>query len=146
MTVIDDSALALIARFVVNDIDHLSISDEKFLQQQVEEIRKQVGDVPAEQRQQAVMSWIQEHAERYREEWKRKTISRLLTSKRCSDCPIVHNSRISHCMIHKKWTVLLQQYIDGKIDSEKYLEETLELLHEHKHKLKISQISSRINH
>ncbi|MCW9013744.1 MAG: hypothetical protein OQL06_08165 [Gammaproteobacteria bacterium] len=145
MAVLDDSILALIARFVVDDIDHLSISDEKFLQQQVAEIKNQIGDVPDDQRQRLVLAWIQEHAERYREEWKRKSFSELPLSQRCSDCPIIHNSHISHCMIHKKWTRLLHDYINGNLDSEKYINETLHLLDAHKNKLKISQISNQLN-
>jgi len=145
MANIDDSTLALIARFVVDDINHLTISDEQFLQQQVKEIKKQIESASEDQRQQAVMNWIQEHAEHYREEWKRKSFSEILLNKRCIDCPIIDNSRIKHCIIHKKWTSLLKQYIKDEIGSDKYLEETLQLLNEHKNKLKISQISNRLN-
>ena len=50
MCVIDDPMLALIARFVVEDIDNLSISDEIFLQHQVAEIGSYIEDAPSNQR------------------------------------------------------------------------------------------------
>jgi len=42
MCIIDDPMLALIARFVVEDIDSISISDETYLQHQIAEIRSHI--------------------------------------------------------------------------------------------------------
>jgi hypothetical protein len=145
MAIIDDSMLALIARFVVDDINCLTISDEQFLRQQVSEIKKQIENFPEEQREKAVLSWIQEHAELYRKEWKQRAFSDILLCKRCNDCPILGDGSANHCVIHKKWTSLLKKYMNGEMNSEKYIEKNLKLLHKHKDELKISSISKKLN-
>ena len=144
MSIIEDPMLALIARFVVKDIDNLGVSDEAFLQHQVAEIRKHVGDAPAEQRQRLALEWIKEHAEQYRQEWQRRTLSKIALEKRCDDCPLIHDEPASACVIHKQWILLLQEYIAGDISSERYIEETLDLLSRHKASLKITEVSARI--
>ena len=67
MCIIDDPMLALIARFVVEDIDNISISDEMFLRHQVAEIRSYIEKAPRKQQQQLALAWIKEHAEQYRQ-------------------------------------------------------------------------------
>ena len=144
MCIIDDPMLALIARFVVGDIDNLSVSDEMFLQHQVIEIRSYIENAPREQQQQLALAWIKEHAEQYRREWQRKTFSKIVLDKKCADCPLIHDSSKSFCVIHSRWTVLLNECIADEISSDKYVEETLNLLNQHKTNLKISAISSRM--
>ncbi len=144
MCIVDDPILALIARFVVEDIDNLNISEEVFLRRQLTEIRNCIENAPGEQRQELALAWIKEHAEGYRQEWKRRTFSTMILDKRCADCPLIHDSSISHCIIHNRWVALLKEYIADEISSEKYLEETLDLLTQHKSHLKISVVSSKI--
>ena len=144
MCIIDDPMLALIARFVVGDIDNLSISDENFLQHQVDEIRSYIENAPGKQQQQLALTWIKEHAKQYRQEWQRKTFSKIVLDQKCADCPLIHDSSKSFCVIHSRWTVLLNECIADEISSDKYVEETLNLLNQHKTNLKISAISSRM--
>ena len=143
MSIIDDPVLALIARFVVDDLENLGITDEAFLKSQVETIRSHVGDVPEEEQQQSVLGWITEHAESYRQNWLRNALSRNVTNRRCRDCPLLHGSGTAgkgFCAIHSKWVILLHEYIDNKIDSEQYVAETLHILNLHKNDLKVSEI------
>jgi len=136
--------LALIARFVVKDIDKISVSDEKYLQHQVAEIRSHIENSPGEQQQQLALAWIKEHAKQYRQEWQRKTFSTIALNKRCTDCPLVKDDSDSSCFIHSRWVVLLKEYIADEISSDTYVEETLNLLNQNKSNLKISSISSRM--
>jgi hypothetical protein len=140
MSIIDDPVLALIARFVVDDLDNLSISDEAFLKSQVETIYSHINNAPEEQQQQLALAWIKEHAESYRQEWFRKSLTKSVSDKRCQDCPLQHGSSKQYCSIHSKWIILLNEYVTDKIDSEKYIEETLYILNQHKNDLKISEI------
>jgi hypothetical protein len=144
MCIIDDPMLALIARFVVEDIDDLSISDEIYLQHQVAEIRRHIENAPRKQQQQLALAWIKEHAEQYRQEWHRRALSKKVLDKRCVDCPLINDSSKSSCVIHSRWIVLLNEYIADEIDSDIYIEETLNLLNQNKTNLKISAISSKM--
>jgi hypothetical protein len=144
MCILDDPMLALIARFVVEDIDNLSVSDELYLQNQVAEIRSYIENSPGEQQQQLALAWIKEHAKQYRQEWQRKTFSKVAPNKRCTDCPLAQDGSNSSCFIHGRWVVLLKEYIADEISSDIYVEETLNLLNQNKTNLKISAISSKI--
>jgi hypothetical protein len=144
MCIIDDPMLALIARFVVEDIDNLSISDETYLHSQVAEIKGYIENSPRKQQQQLALAWIKEHAEQYRQEWRKRTLSNIVLEKRCADCPLIHDGSKSSCIIHSRWAVLLKKYIADEIGSDIYIEETLNLLHENKTNLKISAISSKM--
>jgi len=144
MCIIDDPMLALIARFVVEDIDNPSISDEMYLQHQVAEIRSYIENAPGKQQQQLALEWIKEHAEQYRQQWQRRTFSKIVLDKRCADCPLIHDSSKSSCDIHSRWVVLLNEYIADEIGSDIYIEETLNLLNQNKTNLKISAISSKM--
>lgn len=144
MSKLDDVMLALIARFVVDDLDHLSISDEKFLQHQLIEVNDLIKGVPEEEHHRVIMTWIEEHAERYREEWQKKAYSQLLLKRRCIDCPLENEDDKSICIIHYKWAALLKDYIAGKIESDSYIKEALMLLEKHKAQLKISRISVKL--
>ena len=144
MCILDDPMLALIARFVVEDIDNLSVSDELYLQNQVAEIRSYIENSPGEQQQQLALAWIKEHAKQYRQEWQRKTFSKVAPNKRCTDCPLAQDGSNSSCFIHGRWVVLLKEYIADEISSDIYVEETLNLLNQNKTNLKISAISSKM--
>ncbi|MGB5297315.1 MAG: hypothetical protein WBN08_01910 [Thiogranum sp.] len=72
MEALDDPTLALIARFVVEDVDELKLSDERYLQHQLNEIKRQIEKFPEEQQEQFALAWIREHAERYRRDWRKK--------------------------------------------------------------------------
>jgi hypothetical protein len=139
MCIIDDPMLALIARFVVDDIDNLSISDEAYLHHQVAEIRSYIENAPRKQQQQLALAWIKEHAEQYRQEWRRRTLSKIVLEKRCADCPLIHDGSTPSCIIHSRWAELLKKYISDEIDSDIYIKETLNLLHQNKTNLKISR-------
>lgn len=144
MCILDDPMLALIARFVIKDIDNINISDQLFLQQQLIELKNHTDGLPQEQRHSIAMEWIKEHAERYRQEWDSKTITERIFTRRCTDCPIINNGTMSFCVIHKKWNELLEAYSVRNIESEEYIKETLDLLTQHKNRLKISTISPNI--
>ena len=146
MCFIDDPKLALIARFVVDDIDNISISDEMFLQHQITEIRAHVEKSPKKQQQQLALEWINEHAEQYRRGWRKRSFSRAVLDKRCVDCPLVHDNSGTFCTIHGKWVVLLKKYAADKIDSNIYIEETLKLLEKNKANLKVSTINLNFHH
>lgn len=141
MLIIDDPMLALIARFVAKDIDNLNVSDETFLQDQITEIRRHVERSPKTQQQQLAFEWIKEYAEQYRHEWRRRTFSKAVFDKRCADCPLIHDSSSSVCIIHSKWVALLKEYVDDEIGSDEYIEETLNLLEQNKTNLKVSAIN-----
>ena len=140
MCILDDPMLALIARFVVDDLDNLSISDESFLKSQIAIINSHVKDAPIEEQQQLALSWIKDRAEKYRQDWQRKTLSEYVVDRKCHDCPLVRNSDKDFCTIHKMWVVLLNEYVSDKINSEKYIEDTLNILTQHKNSLKISEL------
>ena len=147
MGVIDDPMLALIARFVVEDIDDLGIPDEVFLRQQVDEIKRHVGDAEGEEQQRLALQWTKEQAERYRREWQKKELSKIVLDKRCADYPLVHpGTNKPICTIHQRWAALLREYLADQISSETYIESTLNLLNHHKENLKITAISSRVRH
>ncbi len=135
MFIVDDPMLALIARFVM-DVQHLDVSDEEFLQEQVRSIGEFVDRFPAEQRQARALEWIEVHAKHYRVAWQRRVVSDQLTDRRCSDCPLVRDDSRTRCEIHAKWARLLQGYLDDGISSRQYVEDALRLLSEHKSKLK----------
>ncbi len=146
MCIIDDPMLALIARFVVEDIDNLSIPDDIFLQHQVAEIGSYIENVPEKQQQQLALAWIKEHAEQYRQVWRKRTFSKVVLDKRCADCPLIHDSSKSSCIIHSRWVVLLKEYVADEISSGTYIEEALNLLKQNKTNLKVSAISSNMQY
>ena len=65
MKSLDDPTLALIARFVIEDVDKLRLSDEQYMRHQLTEIKKQIEKFPAQQQEQFALDWIRENAERY---------------------------------------------------------------------------------
>lgn len=143
MSMLDDPTLALITRFVVDDIDNLSMSEERFLRHQVIEIKSLIENQPVEHHQQIIFDWIKSHAENYRHEWHQKSLRRILIKKRCSDCPLVHQDEMTNCVIHQRWSVLLKHYLGGKLATKTYVEESLQLLKQYKDELKVSRVCAR---
>ena len=140
MFVVDDPMLALIARFIV-DVDNLEMSNEEFLQQQVQSIKTYVSRYPPEQQSQKAMEWIEVYAKQYRADWQESVVSKRLTNKRCPDCPLIGHGSSSHCDVHQRWVDLLNNYMAEEITSSKYVEGTLKLMIKHKDRLKVSKVS-----
>ncbi len=140
MFVVDDPMLALIARFVV-DFDRLDVTNQEFLQKQAESIKDYVSQYPEEQKTEKALEWIEAYAKQYRADWQQSVINERITQRRCPDCPLIGHGSNSHCEIHDRWVELLKNYMDKEINSRKYVEETLELLTQHKDDLKIRKIS-----
>jgi hypothetical protein len=135
--IVDDPMLALIARFAV-DLDHLSVSDQSFLDEQLRSICQHVEQYPPEQRNQRALEWIEDHAKRYRLAWQRRVISDESSQHRCADCPLVRLDASAPCEVHARWSSLLQEYLDDRISSRRYVEDTLALLSEHKSRLRVA--------
>lgn len=140
MSLPDDPMLALIARFVVHEAEHFNVSEQQYLQDQLAEIRRHIDSFPEQQQEQAALDWIAQHAERYRRQWQEQKLSDLALDRRCPDCPLADEGSSTSCMIHKRWVGLINEYIAGEINSERYVEETLRLLGEHKHALKTALV------
>lgn len=136
--VLDDAMLALIVRFVA-DVDHLRMNDEEFFLAQVAAVKVHAARFPENQRGEKVMEWIEEYAEKYRRDWQRNSVSRNLSDKRCTDCPLIGTNDGSHCEIHSHWVQLLQSYNASEITSRTYVEDTLRLLKLQKANLQVKK-------
>lgn len=136
MTITEDPLLALIVRFVVSE-DRNERADEEFVQRQLATLQAYVDRYPAEEKQPRAMQWIEQHAANYRREWQKKVLPRRAAENRCNDCPLNSGDRAAHCTIHGKWLKLLQTYLNDEIDSGEYVQNSLELLREHKDELRI---------
>ena len=137
MSIVDDPVLALIMRFVI-DREPLDVSDEAFLQRQLETLKNHVAQFPKEQQQPKAMEWIERHAENYRRAWQRTVISKTASKKRCADCPLLRQAGSGNCAVHGKWLALLQRYLSDELSSAEYVEDALRLLQAHKSELKIT--------
>jgi len=138
---LDDPLLALILRFVASN-GQAPASNEAFLKQQVKSIRKYVAKFPAEEQSARAMEWVLQRAEKYRDDWQRRTVSSRTDYLRCEDCPLQNLGAAEHCEIHEQWRYLLSQFIAGKIDSANYVENNLEMLRRHKNELKLRNAGS----
>ena len=136
MTIIDDPLLALILRFVVRE-EGIDIEDDAFIQTQIETLQQHLDRYPREERGERALQWIETHAENYRREWQRKTVSEQADVIRCGDCPLAHSGTRETCKIHDAWLELLNGYIAEEIDSRRYVEKTLRLLRDNKERLRI---------
>ena len=137
---LDKPTLALIARFVVKDFDSISQSEETFLNSQYDTLRRRVSGVPTEKQEDIILEWIIEHAEQYREQWREGVFGRMLFTKRCLDCPLVHCGPEKFCDIHSRWEALLNEYVGGKINDHDFVNSSLQLLSENKDRLKVSSL------
>lgn len=136
MCIVDDPMLALIMRFVAKR-DTFNVSDEAFLKQQLQAISEYVAQFPEEEKTRRAIEWIEKYAVQYRQNWQRKIAMQRLSKTRCPDCPLVKEKFGAQCVIHNQWVSLLEDYTDEKITSHEYVEETLQLLQEHKKKLQV---------
>ncbi len=136
MFIVDDPLLALILRFVINT-DGASSANEEFLKRQLKAIKRYLTQFPTEEQGPKVMQWIERHAERYRDDWQRRSISKNTVYLRCDDCPLAVLDAAEHCEIHEQWLYLLRQYTAGQIGSTNYVENALDLLRDHKEELKL---------
>ncbi len=143
MYIADDPMLALITRFI-GDAQKLEVSDAEFLLRQVSAIEHYTAQFPASERNARAMEWIATHARQYRRQWQKAAVAQALGKTRCSDCPLLGDSRSAHCEIHAFWLKLLQHYIADEISSQEYVESTLKLLDQYKNRLKIGRISQRL--
>jgi len=134
---IDDPMLALIARFA-GCCSKLDVSEESFLRQQLDEIRRYVGSAPKEQTQEKALEWIAGNAERYRDDWKTNLIASEASSNRCPDCPLEDQGGSGRCEIHDRWLEVLNLYVKDETSSRQYVEDTLGLLRRHKERLRRS--------
>ena len=133
---IDDSKLALILRFAgVNR--KMNIEDDEFIQNQLQIIQDYVNKFPSEERGLRANEWIELNARLYREAYQKGIITERFTDQRCPDCPLSGPGSIEHCQIHDQWMELLRQYVADKINTTKYIEDTLNLLARHKEQLRI---------
>ena len=138
MFIVDDPLLALIVRFVVGQ-DKLDISDEEFVQRQLETLREYVDRFPADEHTARAMEWVAKNAESYRRSWQQNVVARSAPSQRCPDCPLAGSVGQGHCEVHARWLKLLRTYMAREIGSEAYVEDTLELLRQHKTDLWITR-------
>ena len=138
MCVVDDPMLALILRFVLNH-EQLDVSDEEFIQRQIESLKCHVAQFPEELQEAKAMEWIEQHAENYRRAWQRRVVSKTAVNKRCVDCPLIHLGSSQNCAVHDDWLALLNRYLSKELTSAEYIDNALTLLQEHKSELVISQ-------
>lgn len=137
MLIVDDPLLALIVRFVVGQ-DRLDMSDEEFIQRQLQTLQRYVERFPAHEHAARAMEWVAENAEGYRRSWQKNLVSRCAPNQRCPDCPLASSSGQGHCEVHARWLQLLGAYVEGQIGSEAYVQDTLELLRQHKAELRVT--------
>lgn len=141
MSLIDDSKLALIMRFV-GVYRSINLEDNEFIQKQLQIIRDYVNKFPPNERGLRANEWIELNARLYREVCKKEIITEIFADQRCPDCPLSGHSNLEHCQIHDQWIELLRQYVADDINTTKYVEDTLNLLTQHKEHLKIKLAAS----
>lgn len=139
---LDEPTLALIARFVVKDFDEISLPEEVLLNSQYDMLRSRISCVPTEKQEDIILEWIIDHAKQYREQWRQGVFGRMLFTKRCLDCPLVHSGPEKFCGIHSRWEILLNEYVGGKINSHDFTNNCLQLLNENEDRLKISSLNA----
>ncbi len=139
MFIVDDPMLALIARFRV-DIDNFDVSYKQFLNQQIQTMKQYVEQYPENQQQKKALEWIEKHARNYRQEWQKRILSERVERQKCPDCPLVGDTRSTTCEIHDQWFRLLQRYVEKKITSRKYVEDSLKLMDDQKARLKVTTL------
>jgi ribosomal protein S15P/S13E len=135
MLIVDDELLALILRFGAQD-KKAGTSNEDFLRQQVQTMRRHLAQFPREQHARRAMEWVQGRAADYRRSWQNREVGRHSAESRCKDCPLRKLGAEQHCEVHEQWLYLLQRYIAGEIGSKKYVRKSLKLLKSHKKQLK----------
>lgn len=133
--IVDDSVFSLILRFAGFN-QKVSFHDEDFLKKQHHEIEAYVNQYPPEERREHILKWIEQYARDYRNAWRKEIVTKEVSDYRCPDCPLCNDNSHKHCVIHDQWVELLQRYVAGEINSQKYVDEVLTLLDHHKEELK----------
>ncbi len=136
MYIINDSMLSLLLRFIGKG-HKVNFCNHKFIQKQIKDIQAHVDQFPVEEQELRAIEWIEKYAQEYRANWEKEMVANEFSKQRCEDCPLHEIDAAKHCGIHNNWLDLLHQYGDGKIDSNKYVENTLNLLTEYKEDLKV---------
>jgi len=137
MVKIDDPTLALIVRFVGSDTVE-PIPQQECMRLQIALIRDHVAGYPREQQEARAMAWIEDHAQRFREECRGKLLATALSGdNRCEDCPLSDAPGQGVCSIHDRWAALLHDFIGERVSSRDYIEQCLVLLREQKDRLRI---------
>jgi len=136
MYTIDDPMFALILRFVGHN-QKITLCDHNFIQKQLKAIQEHIEKFSPEERGLRAIEWIEKYAREYRKRWEKEIIDKKFSSQRCLDCPLSEINILEHCQIHEQWQELLQQYAADEINSKEYIENTMQLLAQHKEDLKI---------
>ncbi|WP_300450649.1 hypothetical protein [Accumulibacter sp.] len=139
MYIVDDPALALIARFV-GEPESQDASDKDFLEQQVAAIEAYVGRFPPDERETRALAWIEDNARQYRQQWQKRRAVTVLAKIRCPDCPLTGGDECTPCTIHARWLQLLGRYAASELSSRAYVEESLALLTAHKELLRVRRL------
>ena len=137
MSIVDDPMLALILRFVLEH-EQMDVSNEAFIQRQIESLKCHVAQFPEELQEPKAMEWIEQHAENYRRTWQRTVVSDTAVNRRCMDCPLIQLGDPRKCAVHDDWLALLDRYQSKKLTSAEYVEDALTLLQGHKSELVVS--------
>jgi len=136
MYTINDTMFALLLRFIGQQ-QEITFCDDEFMQNQLKTINDYVEKFPSEEQELRAIEWVENYAEKYRKLWEKEVIDKNLFDGRCPDCPLIKEKDSEHCEIHNQWLELLDQFATNKINSKKYVENTLELLALHKEKLRV---------
>lgn len=142
MFIIDDPMLALIVRFVAGNRE-IGVSDDEFMRRQIQAVGEYIGRFPEQERETRALEWIEKNAECYRRNWQRAVIAEKLTDTRCPDCPLEREDKSSYCEVHGGWLAILKRYMEDKISSALYVENTLNLLETHKTRLKVARFGEK---
>ncbi|MCW8890034.1 MAG: hypothetical protein OQL20_05180 [Sedimenticola sp.] len=134
MFVVDDPVLALIVRFVIGARE-LRVSDEPFLQRQVEQLQQHVASYPDEEQEEQAVAWIARHAEHYRAQWQNRVVNKQAQQVRCVDCPMSMRGTDQHCVVHFKWLDLLKRYTANEMNASEYVKASLGILQANKEAL-----------
>ena len=102
MFIVDDPLLALILRFVTSTEQSPEASEE-FLQHQLKTIKQYVAKSRTDDQGAKAMEWIEQHAERYRQDRQRHALSRRSAYLRCEDCPLASLGAAEQCEVHEQW-------------------------------------------
>ena len=142
MLIVDDPLLACIMRFVT-DSDASDAENRQFLQMQIQTLKQYLLRFPEEEQGERAMEWVAQHAENYRRDWQRRSVSRQTYYLRCTDCPLRYLGASRFCEIHEQWLYLVRQYMLGETRSRDYVEQSLGLLGQHKESLRLRRVLSQ---
>lgn len=131
MYIVDDPTLALISRFV-GGRERPELSDEDFFRRQLATVEAYVAAFPEAEREERALSWIEDNARLYRQQWQKQAAVAMLQAARCPDCPLNGSERQTPCTIHERWLELLRRYAGNQLSSHDYVEQSLALLARHK--------------